>query len=285
MFIRIAAACALILMALSLVPWLSETVGGVNSAGVYLLRALAVSAVVVTGIWWLRTRRDGLSMVDLGIPGMPRALQEFGWGIGIVALPLAASSILGNSLGWVDMSLNMSWSALGAIGVGAATVFLFEAVPEELVFRGYIYRNFSSRHRRWVAAVITTALFVLLPLILVQIQSRVFGTEITIGGSSSITVGYLITLTIFGLFVQYLRILTGAIWTGIGFHLAFVYMNRLVGPDPGNVLQFGEITNSMAMQITALGLVGLLLVFLVAYPWIVGRRLGWSEVETEGTPV
>jgi len=136
-----------------------------------------------------------------------------------------------------------------------------------------------------VAAVLTTALFVSLPLVLVQIQSRVFGTEITIGGSSSITAGYLITLTIFGLFVQYLRILTGAIWTGVGFHLAFVYMNRMVGPDPGNVLQFGEITNSMAMQIAGLGTVGLLLVFLVAYPWIAGRRLGWNEVEPDSPPV
>lgn len=285
MFIRIAAACALILMALSLIPWLSETAWGVDSAGMYLLRALFLSAVVVTGIWWLRTRRDGLSMVDLGIPGMPRALQDFGRGVGIVALPLAVASILGNFLGWADVSVNLSWSALGAIGVGAATVLLFEAVPEELVFRGYIYRNFSSRHRRWVAAVLTTALFVSLPLILVQIQSGVFGTEITIGGSSSITAQYLIMLTIFGFFVQYLRVLTNAIWTGMGFHLAFVFMNRLVGPNPGNVLQFAEITNSMAMQITALGLVGLLLVFLVAYPWIVGRRIGWNEVEPDSPPV
>lgn len=96
MFIRIAAACALILMALSLVPWLSETAWGVDSAGLYLLRALIVSAIVVTGIWWLRTRRDGLSMADLGTPGMPRALKDFGRGVGIVALPLAAAAILGN---------------------------------------------------------------------------------------------------------------------------------------------------------------------------------------------
>ncbi len=281
MFIRIAAACALILMALSLIPWLSETAWGVDSAGMYLLRALFVSAIVVTGIWWLRTRRDGLSMADLGIPGMPRALQDFGRGVGIVALPLAAASILGNSLGWADVSVNLSWSALGAIVVGATTVLLFESVPEELVFRGYIYRNFSARHRRWVAAVLTTALFVSLPLVLVQIQSGVFGTEINIGGNSSITAPYLITLTIFGLFVQYLRVLTNAIWTGMGFHLAFVYMNRLVGPDPGNVLQFADITNPMAMQITGMGLVGLLLVFLLAYPWIRGRMVGWNEVEPD----
>lgn len=281
MFARIAAAGVLILIALSLIPWLGETAWGIDSAGMLLLRALFVSAIVVTGIWWLRTCRDGLSMADLGIPGMRRALPEFGWGVGIVALPLAAVSILGNALGWADVSMNLSWSVLGAIVVGAATVLLFESVPEELVFRGYIYRNFSSRHRRWVAAVLTTALFVSLPLVLVQIQSGVFGTEINIGGSSSITAPYLITLTIFGFFVQYLRVLTDAIWTGMGFHLAFVFMNRLVGPDPGNVLQFAEITNPMAMQITGIGLVGLLLVFLLAYPRIVGRKVGWNEVDTD----
>lgn len=285
MFIRIAAAFALILMALSLVPWLGEAAWSVDSVGMYLLRALIVSAIVVAGIWWLRTRRDGLSMADLGTPGMPRALQDFGRGVGIVALPLAAAAILGNFLGWADVSVNLSWSALGSIVVGATTVLLFESVPEELVFRGYIYRNFSSRHRRWVAAVLTTALFVSLPLVLVQIQSGVFGTEINIGGSSSITAPYLITLTIFGFFVLYLRVLTDAIWTGMGFHLAFVFMNRLVGPDPGNVLQFADITNPMAMQITGMGLVGLLLVFLLAYPWIVGRKVGWNEVEPDLSPL
>lgn len=285
MFIRIAAACVLILIALSMVPWLGEAAWGVNSAGMYFLRALIVSAIVVAGIWWLRTRRDGLSMADLGAPGMRRALPEFGRGVGIVALPLAAASILGNSLGWADVSMNLSWSVLGAIVVGAATVLLFEALPEELVFRGYIYRNFSSRHRRWVAAIFTTALFVLLPLVLVRIQSGVFSMEINIGGSSSITVPYLITMMIFGFFVLYLRVLTDTIWTGMGFHLAFVYMNRLVGPDPGNVLEFAEINNAMAMQITGTGLVGLLLVFLLAYPWIVGRRIGWNEVDADRAPL
>jgi membrane protease YdiL (CAAX protease family) len=285
MFTRIAAACVLILITLSLIPWLSETVWGVNSAGTYLLRALIVSAIVVTGIWWLRTRRDGLSMADLGAPGMRRALPEFGRGVGIVALPLAAVSILGDALGWADVSMNLSWSALGAIGIGATTVLLFEAVPEELVFRGYIYRSFSSRHRRWVAAILTTALFVSLPLVLVQIQSAVFGLEINIGGNSSITAPYLITLTIFGSFVLYLRVLTDTIWTGVGFHFAFVYMNRLMGPDPDNVLQFAEINNSMAMQITGLGTVGLLLVFLLVYPWIVGRKVGWNEVDPDSAPL
>jgi hypothetical protein len=84
----------------------------------------------------------------------------------------------------------------------------------------------------WAAAALTVVLFVLLPVILVPIQRNILGMDISVGATNHITVDYLIIMTIFGSFVQYLIILTGTVWTSIGFHLAFLLANRIMGPLP-----------------------------------------------------
>lgn len=156
------------------------------------------------------------------------------------------------------------------------TVIFFEALPEELAFRGYIYRNLNTRLSRWLAGLVAVGLFVLAPVILVSIQEHVLRVDVSVGGASHLTAGYLITMAIFGSFVQYLKILTG-----VGFHFAFILLNRVIDPRPTDLLQFSDIVAPGPMQITAIGIVGLLLVGLLAYPWIAGRPIGWGQVQPE----
>ncbi|MEJ2548943.1 MAG: hypothetical protein P8125_14205, partial [Gemmatimonadota bacterium] len=86
---------------------------------------------------------------------------------------------------------------------------------------------------------------------------------------------------VFGSFVQYLRILTGTIWMGVGFHFAFVLLNRVIGPRPTDIIQFSDIVAPGPMQITAIVTVGLLAIGLLAYPWLSGRPIGWRQVVPE----
>jgi membrane protease YdiL (CAAX protease family) len=282
--IRIAIAWVLALAALSLAGWAGEFVEaslGVGSRVRYGLQALIMSGIVVPGIWWLRTRGDLRPLEGLGVLGLRRSLAGFAIGTGIIALPVLLTVLLTNVFGWATVTVDLSASALGALAAGIGTVLFFEALPEELVFRGYIYRNLSAGLQRWVASLLTVGLFVLVPLALVPIQRHLLGMEISVGGASTITGGYVITMILFGTFVQYLRVLTGSIWTGVGFHLAFVLINRILGPRPTNLIRFSDIVASGPMQVTALASVILLLVALVAYPRLVGRPVGWRKTDPE----
>jgi membrane protease YdiL (CAAX protease family) len=185
-------------------------------------------------------------------------------------------------MGWAVLKFNSDAAYLNALFLGLLVVFLFEALPEELAFRGFIYSNLNTKFARWKSGLITVGLFVLLPVLLTPVQKYVLGMQdVYVGGSSSIAVSYVITMFLFGSFVQYLRILTGTIWTGVGFHLLFVYINHLIGLDANKLIQFTEVTNESGLQI-AFG-ISLLLMFLslILYPKISGKSLGWKRIDNQ----
>ena len=282
--IRIGAAWLLTLVALALAGWAGEFVQTAFGAGRYArygLQALIMSGLVVPGILWLRVNLDRAPVSGLGLPGPGKALRDMALGIGLIALPLFATIFVAKLFGWADVSVTDAEGAWVGLLFSVLTVFFFEALPEELAFRGYIYSNLNTRWSRWLAGAVAVALFVLLPTVLVPIQEHVLKMDVVVGGSSGLTAGYLITMAVFGSFVQYLRILTGTIWMGVGFHFAFVLLNRVIGPRPTDLIQFSDIVAPGPMQITAIVTVGLLAIGLLAYPRLSGKPIGWRQVVPE----
>lgn len=282
--VRVGAAWLLTLGALAFAGWAGEYVETAFGAGRFLrygLQALIMSGFVVPGILWLRVHWDRADVAGLGLPGFGKSVRGLTLGIGLLAPPLVVTIVLAKLFGWATITVTDAEGAFGALLFSMFTAFFFEALPEELAFRGYIYRNLNTRMSRWIAGAATVALFVLAPAVLVPLQEHVLGMKVTVGGATHLTAGYLITMLIFGSFVQYLRILTGTIWTGVGFHFAFLMLNRILGPRPSDFIQFSDIVAPGAMQITALGIVGLLVVGLLAHPWIAGRPLGWRRIQPE----
>lgn len=189
--------------------------------------------------------------------------------------------VLTMTFGWATVALDVSASGVGALAAGIATVLFFEAIPEETIFRGYIYSTFSFVTRRWVAAAATVGLFVLLPAVIFPLQKYVLGLNTTLGGSNSLDVSYLIMMVIFGSFVQFLRIASGSIWTGIGFHAAFVLMNRIMSPRPTSFIKFNDVVGSQAIQLTLLANLLIVAVAAIVYPRVMNMKLGWNERQPE----
>ncbi|MCL7969687.1 MAG: CPBP family intramembrane metalloprotease [marine benthic group bacterium] len=282
--IRVGAAWLLTLVALALAGWVGELVQENFGAGRYVrygLQALIMSGLVVPGILWLRVHLDQAPISGLGLPGPEKSLRSMAVGIGLIAVPLTTTIIFAMLFGWANVSVTDAEGAWAGLLFSMVTVFFFEALPEELAFRGYIYRNLNTRLSRWLAGAVTVALFVLLPTVLVPIQEHFLGMDVVVGGASGLTAGYLITMAVFGSFVQYLRILTGTIWTGVGFHFAFVLLNRVIGPRSTDLIRFSDIVAPGPMQITAIVTVGLLAIGLLAYPKLSGRPIGWRQVVPE----
>lgn len=230
--IRIVAAWVLGLIALVFAGWAGDYLVATYQIGArarFGSQAAIMSGIVLPGIWYLRTRHDLRPFAGLAMLGLGRSLRGFGLGAGLILVPTVVTVLFTDLFGWATVSLNRSEGVFTAIAAGIATAFFFEALPEELIFRGYIFRNLNTVMRRWTAGAVTVGLFVLLPIVAVQAQEHVLGMEVQIGGTNRITMGFLAILFLFATFLQYLRVLTGTVWAGIGFHLFFLMANRIGG--------------------------------------------------------
>ncbi len=176
-----------------------------HAARAVLTVALAVPVVVLA-----RRFLDRRPWRGLGLTAPRWALA--GAACWLVPAALGTAVVLG--LGWAQVTAAGPWETrtlLLALYL-PALVFLFEALPEELIFRGYLYRNLADRFPRWLAVVGQAVLF------------TAFGVLIGAAGS----VDRIILFLTFSLTLGALRAVTGSLWAPIGFHLAFQHVTQLI---------------------------------------------------------
>lgn len=243
-----------------------------------LIQAATMSGIIGLGIWFLRTQRKLNVAYKIGLGTPVKAFVQFLSGMGILLLPVLLSILAVVIFGWGEVNFNWDAGASNSVLIGLLIVFTFEAFPEELLFRGYLFSTLNVRFKKWQAALLTVGLFVLLPILLTPFQQYVLGMETNVGGNQNVQLGYVIILILFGSFVQYLRVLTNTIWTGIGFHLMFVFMNRLIGTDSNSVIQFSGMTDEGPLKFIYGGSILLIFALLILYPIIKKRSLHWNAL-------
>lgn len=244
-----------------------------------ILESSLVACAVGVGVWQLRKRLDRGRPVSIGIGGFQQAVLKFLLGFGLLLVPLIISLFITVMFGWAQITLNWQGAQIDMILLGMFLVFLTDAFPEELIFRGYIFSNLLEKFVKWKSALISLVLFVFFPVILLPIKS-LLGPDITTGIVDSISLGYIVYMIFFGAFAIYLRVLTKSIWPGVGFHLMFVYMNQIMGLEPTNLIQFSDFTNEGLTQLAFVTLLILTFVGLLAYPKIKGIKLNWFSKNT-----
>ena len=279
----IAIAWLMCMFALGFSGWLGAYVEQMNllvGSGRYILQALVMSTLTISCIYWIRKSTYNAADINIGFAGIRHSLQHFGLGISLILAPLVITLIISELMGWASFQFNFSSAMFVPHLTGVAIVLLFEAIPEELVFRGYIYSNLNIRFQKWASVLLTTLLFALLPVVLAPIQTFVIEMDVNYGNSSVVTPGYVINMLVFGGFVGYLRILFGSIWVGIGFHLLFVYMNRMMGFDENSLIQIVSYTNESGIQFILISLLLLTLGVLLIYPKLTNKTIGWKQYIT-----
>lgn len=122
----------------------------------------------------------------------------------LVPFALAASVVIGFDLA----QLEVTGGPLMVLGQGLAVlalVILYEAIPEELIFRGYLFRVLSER----------------LPISLtIVVQAVLFCVAGIIVGAAP-TLDRVLLFFVFSLTLGYLRHVTGTVFVTIGFHAMF----------------------------------------------------------------
>lgn len=168
----------------------------------------AVLATVLTVPTVVLARRflDRRPVAGLGLPPLGEGWRSLALGMGCYLIPAAAALALALALGRVEIAVDAPIGELVAFLVGLlAIVLLFEALPEELVFRGYVYHNLNTAVPRWAAVGGQAVLFAL--------------WGVAIGAAP--TIDRIVFLASIAIIIGVIRVMTGDVWACIGFHLAF----------------------------------------------------------------
>lgn len=213
----------------------NEAFGSEYSRSSHIVRAALTSVMIIPLILFARRFLDRRSWYGLTLSPL-----QIGWRpllIGMICWLIPAFIGLG-------MCLAFGWSSITAtepIGnvllltlVLIFLVFIYEALPEELIFRGYFYRNLAAKFPRWLAVLMQAILFVLWGL----------------GNGGPISLDRSLLFFIAALILGVFRVITGSVWASIGFHLAFQTVAQLFG-SVGD--QF-DITHSQTLTLWAFGI-------------------------------
>jgi hypothetical protein len=205
-----------------------------GAATVMVLQAVFTSALVVPAIVLLRTRVDRRPLVGLGLGRPVTGPVALGLGVGLGA----------GALVWVPAWL-AGWVEVGEVDLGAlggflllntVVLLLFEAFPEELALRGYVWSTVRDGWRVAAATLITTAMFPFTAAVIGAVRWAV-GTllasspdDLTLFPDGSDPVAYVVQLVVFGLVLVAARRtpVRGALLVAVAFHLAQLTVNRLV---------------------------------------------------------
>jgi membrane protease YdiL (CAAX protease family) len=99
----------------------------------------------------------------------------------------------------------------------AMSTLLVQGFPEELVFRGYIFRNLGATLPLWAT---------------VGSSSLIFGSMHAFSSGGATTLGerllYAVAMTGFGVMLAVCRTVSGRLWLGIGFHGGYDAFNGRV---------------------------------------------------------
>lgn len=211
--LRITAAVLVVSLLLYLLSWIGREgdPGDVQTLLFRILGGIVLSAIVVGVLALLTTRVDRrpLGFTRAGVAAATRSVAIGGLAWAAPAgLAFSTIALMGASLGFPrEFSDTVSVILLVFLAV-----LLSEAIPEELVFRGYIFTVLQERLGGWATILVQTVLFTGVALLLRGYTGIV---DLSLFGGMGIALGYL-------------RLVTGTVWTAVGFHTAFQTGAQLV---------------------------------------------------------
>jgi len=189
-----------------------------------LIRALLAGVFGVSLVAWACRRLDRRSPGSLGFRFDRTDFQAFAIGAGLWAGLAGVGLAVGTGIGLIEVSLvPPTLRFVGLLALQALLVLAYEAIPEEVVMRGYIFTNLAERTPVWVAALGQAVLFSLWAFLIVAILQWM-GAEAWAAGRDR-----LILFFTFGLTLVLLRLWTGSLGASIGFHFAFQVFMQLLG--------------------------------------------------------
>lgn len=187
------------------------------AVGRHFAMAVLATAVTVPLVVLARHYLDREPFAALGLARDPSALRPLMLGALAWLLPFAVGLAICLASGLVAITpLVPLHDIIAFVPLLIVLVFLLEALPEELAFRGYIQANLGKVLPLWAAIAVQAILFGSWGVILWFLLS---GGIDPLQGSLFYVMGAILGM---------LRAITGSVWAAIGFHLAFQTVAQLL---------------------------------------------------------
>ena len=162
---------------------------------------------------------DKISWNQLDPSTVKTKIYSFLQGFFLWTIPASIGLIICLIFGWVEIQVHTDWKfLLLSMLILFITVFFIEALPEELIFRGYIYRYLNAVFPHWGTIILQTLLF--------SLYAYLIGAMYSVEQVQFIP-GFAIILGVF-------RAISGSVWTSIGFHVAIMTAFQVLGPIHGH---------------------------------------------------
>ncbi|WP_307346551.1 CPBP family intramembrane glutamic endopeptidase [Metabacillus malikii] len=253
----------LVVLALSIVIWwFIAYLNGLLIGEEYSRASHFIIAVMTTilTMFLLQTtlKIDKIQWKHLGHRTFKKNISSFSLGFSLWLIPAAMGTIICLVLGWSEIILNTTINnLLFSILILFITVFLIEALPEEFIFRGYIYRYLNGVFPHWVTILLQSLMFSLFAFSI----GAMYSVE-----QLQFTPGFAIILGVF-------RSISGTMWISIGFHVGMMTATQILGPVHGHF----EVNGMMTLQFFA----------FILLPSIVGATVlsfiyhnhNWGKIE------
>ncbi|ROR23621.1 hypothetical protein EDD66_11314 [Mobilisporobacter senegalensis] len=185
---------------------------GYNSFNHFLLGVItSILSIILIAI---------MQMINTGIRQLRRGairsnLCSFLLGVLLWTIPAFIGAAICLVTGWVEITVRTDFKQIiGSYIILFITVFLIEGLPEELIFRGFIYKYLNVIFPHWLTLVLQVILF------------TVFGYFI----GSIYSIEQLLFLPGFAFILSYLRAVSGSFWTSTGFHVALMTTTQILSP-------------------------------------------------------
>ena len=175
---------------------------------------LAITAGALGLVLLLRRHADRRPWSGIGLTLDHAAIPRLLFGIVLAAIVTTVAAAATVQLGFADWGQSADttkkWTEQGlatTIIVIAISTLLVQGFPEELVFRGYMFRNLGETLPLWAT---------------VASSSLIFGSMHVLSNGGATTLGegvlYAVVATGFGLMLAACRTVSNTLWLGIGFH-------------------------------------------------------------------
>lgn len=211
---------------------------------------LGITAGALGLVLLLRRHADRRPWSGIGLTVDRAAIPYLLFGIVLAAIVTTVAAAATVQLGladWgpsADTTKELAEQGLATTIMIAISTLLVQGFPEELVFRGYMFRNLGGTLSLWAT---------------VASSSLIFGSMHVFSNSEATTLGervlYAVAATGFGLMLAACRTVTGTLWLGIGFHGGYDAFNgRFTTVHQGAVIPawlivFGVLITGAALTI------------------------------------
>lgn len=228
---------------------------GYNST-IHFFTALAISILSFILINTAR-RINRISWRQIGLRDLSTNLIAFFIGTLLWLIPALIGLVIALVVGWVEISLISDLNQLLlSILILYITVFLMEAFPEELIFRGYIYSHLNAFFPHWMTLIIQMLVF----SIFAYFVGAMYSLE------------QVLFIPAYGFMLGYFRAKSGNVWTSMGFHTAIMTASQIISPMHGHFI----INEVFAIRFFAFNLLPYIL-GAIALEYIYTQH-SWSEI-------